>query len=257
MKIALIPLMALLLMLTGCGEEKTAQAPEQPAHETTATTAVQTVEETVEETVDAVKEKAAEVVDAGKEVAAQAVESVETAAKDVETEVADMAADAETKVSAATEEATAAGSALLSGLTEKAQSVTETKTTAETAAGDIVTQAEEKATAATSALTPPETVVIENNYGNVTLTHAFHGKTYGCPTCMATTPRVLLSWVRPRRMCCVRIAIKRTTVRRNVVVATKNSFFRVFPNTKAPLNRGAFFCVFSQDIPPMMYTFDL
>ena len=71
MKTVLIPLMVLVLMLSGCGEEKTAKAPEQPAHETTQTTAVQKVEETVDQTVDAVKDKAAEVVDAGKEVAAQ------------------------------------------------------------------------------------------------------------------------------------------------------------------------------------------
>mgnify|MGYP001774058534 CR=1 FL=1 len=105
-----------------------------------------------------------------------AAESVETAAKDVESQVTDMAASAETKVSDATKEATETGSALLTGLAGKAQSVTDTQTTAQTSASDVVATAK-------ASVTPPETVVIENNYGNVTLPHAFHGKTYGCPTC--------------------------------------------------------------------------
>ncbi|MFA5701630.1 MAG: hypothetical protein WC913_10170, partial [Desulfuromonas sp.] len=43
--------------------------------------------------------------------------------------------------------------------------------------------ADSTAVSATQKVAPPETIALENNFGTVTLTHAIHGKAYGCTPC--------------------------------------------------------------------------
>jgi hypothetical protein len=190
-----LSLMMAMLVVAGCGkkEDKAAQSHSAPAPEATVTT--ETVHQAVENTVDAVKETAADAVEAGKqmvedsgvtELAETAKETAAAAGEEAAAQVSDVATAVEDKVVDLSNSAQTTGSGLLSAVTDKVATV---ESDAESAGSAAVAEATETAAAATTAITPPETIVIENSYANVTLPHAFHGESFGCPTCHgANTP---------------------------------------------------------------------
>jgi cytoskeletal protein RodZ len=160
------------LILAGCDKPQTAEAP-APVKETAS---AQTV---VADEATAVVEQAAvtavaEAVPQEVAPAQQLAEPGEVAAAPVETAVAEVQQLAEPVIAEAQQAAAAA--------VEQVQ----TTAAAVVAAGQqTVTEVAEAAVAAVSPapVSAPEILVLENNYGAVSFTHAWHGQQLGCTTC--------------------------------------------------------------------------
>ena len=206
------------LLLTGCGEKETTTATESA----TAPAVQPTVVEQVKQSTDNVAKKATEMVETGtqlvkdaagdakqavKEVVATATEDVTAVAAVAKQKTVEIVDTSKQKVVEVKEQLKQEGSLLLNGLEKNSapsetpgnglfpgtiptKAVPEVKTPIiEDKDSDTMSSA---AAVATSVATPSEvtaeiqaseTLIIKNKKDNVTLSHAEHGKLYGCASC--------------------------------------------------------------------------
>lgn len=196
------------LLLTGCGDKETVTTTEPapiPPAKPTAT-------EQVKKTADDVAKKATEMVETGTQIvkdtaadATQAVKEVVATAKEDVTAVAEVAKQKTTAMVDSSkqkglevkEQLAQEGTQVLNALQKnpadsktatEAPAPTKETPTVEAKSSNLVASAAAVVSSVTSpskAATeePPEILIIKNKNGNVTLTHAEHGKNYGCESC--------------------------------------------------------------------------
>lgn len=181
------------LLLTGCGEKETVTATEsipEPAVKPTMVEQVnqsaddiaKQVVEMVETGTQLVKETAGEAKQAVEKVVATATENVTAAAAVAKQKTAEIVDTSKQKLIEVTEQLKQEGTQLLTGL-EKNPATTEAP---ESGLIPSIAAIASSVTASSEVITEiqvSETLVIENKKGNVTLSHAEHGKLYGCAPC--------------------------------------------------------------------------
>lgn len=179
----------LLLLLSACSEEQK-QAPTTPVVQEQAVepAALEKVKEAAAEGVEKAKvkvDKARDAVEKAMDSAArqsaeavknskQALEQASTTAKE---SVSDVASRGMEKTKAA-----------IAPTMDKANQVVATSTQQSSAIGTGLAEegkgsVDEAASAVPPSAAPADIIILENKFGRVTLTHAFHGETYGCTPC--------------------------------------------------------------------------
>lgn len=168
------------VVVAGCEKKQEDKpVPVQPEAQTS-------VVEQVKQSTEMLTEQATAVVDAGAELLKEAGTAAEQAAQEVvETAAGDVAAvsdKVQQQVAEVQVDLQQQGTQLVNGL------VSDVAGTKQQGA-DLLSGVMPVAGSVVGAVTPPETVEIDNAQGKVTLPHAWHGKSYGCPTCHgANTP---------------------------------------------------------------------
>ncbi|MFW6387466.1 MAG: hypothetical protein ACOC0G_02175 [Thermodesulfobacteriota bacterium] len=163
----------LLLLLGACSEDKQQKAPaDEPQQATESTDAIDKAKQSANEAVEKAKASTEEAKQAVEKTVDESMKQGESAVEEIKTKADETTQQAVGKAN----ELTASSSQKLNDVTSGLQSKKE----------DLSAKAESAATDETqkdSDIAPPETIVLENNFGTVTLTHKFHAETYGCPTC--------------------------------------------------------------------------
>ncbi len=184
-----------LLLLSACSkEQEQASIPpavqEQPAEPAALEKIKEVTAETVEKakaTMNEAKEAVEKAVDGAMKQSTEAVEKSKQALEDASTatkkSVSNAASSGVEKTKAAIAPAMDKATKIVEKSTKKISEINaeiqeEAKLSIEQAGSVTSSAAVEPPSAA-----PAEIIVLENNFGSVTLTHAFHGKTYGCTTC--------------------------------------------------------------------------
>lgn len=161
MKACWVIFLACSLLIAGCGDKETSTATEPAPAPVEKSAAIEQVKKSASE----VAKQTTKMVEAGtqlaKDAGVAAEETVKQAVASTKEELTTAAETSKEKVVAVGKQIKQEGTELIGSL--------------QTSTGNII-----KAAADVKA---PETVVIENKNGNVTLTHAEHGKMYGCATC--------------------------------------------------------------------------
>ena len=162
MRICWITFIVCGLLLSGCGEKETTTATAPTPAPTEKSTAVEQVKKSADEVVT----QTTKMVEAGTQLAKDAgIAAKETVKEAVTTTKEELTTAAETtkeKVVEVGKQIKQEGTELINNL--------------QTSTGNII-----KAAAPDAKI--PETLVIENKNGNVTLPHAQHGEQYGCSAC--------------------------------------------------------------------------
>lgn len=161
MKACWVIFLACSLLIAGCGDKETSTATEPAPAPVEKSAAIEQVKKSASE----VAKQTTKMVEAGTQLAKDAgVAAEETVKQAVVSTKEDLTTAAETSK----EKVVAVGKQIKQEGTELIGSL-------QTSTGNIIKAATD--------VKAPETVVIENKNGNVTLTHAEHGKMYGCATC--------------------------------------------------------------------------
>jgi uncharacterized protein YceK len=184
-----------LLLLVGCSSDEQQQTPAETQQQSTdASTAVDQAKQKAAEAVEKAKASVDEAKKAVEKTVDDAVKQGTASVESAKQELSEVSTAAEEKVSETTQEAVDQAKAATAPAVEKAndlmasssQKMTDLTSSFQTQKEDLSTTAEGTAASSVqkvSEVAPPETIKLENNFGTVTLTHKFHGETYGCATC--------------------------------------------------------------------------
>ncbi|SEA09023.1 hypothetical protein SAMN05660420_01173 [Desulfuromusa kysingii] len=157
MKTCWLVLLVCGLLMVGCGEKETTTTPAPvPAEKASAV-------EQVKKSANEAATQATKMVEAGSQLVKDAGVAAEETVKEV--------------VTTAKEDLTVATATAKEKAVEVGKQIKQEGT-------DLITSVK----TAASGIKAPETVVIENKNGNVTLPHAEHGEMYGCATCHGDNP---------------------------------------------------------------------
>ncbi|MDY0213663.1 MAG: hypothetical protein RBR06_11740 [Desulfuromonadaceae bacterium] len=185
----------LLLLLGACNEEQkqvstTPAVQEQTVEPATLDRAKVAAGETVEKAkvkVDETKVVVEKTVDGAAKQGAEAVEKSKQTFAQTSAATKESVSNAASKGAENTKAATTSAKDKTNQLVvTSTQKVNETSTGLQEEAKLATTQ---KVSTAAASVTPADNIILENKFGRVTLTHTFHGETYGCTPCHGdTTP---------------------------------------------------------------------